>query len=517
MGGAKVFAADHSAQFKSLSQADAKAPRNPDGSLPENDFCRLVSGSIFVDKGEITEGFEPVRFMTQAEAAQYGLELAQAAPVTIEHNGAAPDLGAFESGVPSAGRLYLVSGEVEQTVYAGTEIEPVVMRWGGAATDVAVEGAGSLTLTRDTEAKTLTINGVPTGNVNATVTTVGGETEARISLTVTVSDVAPATLVCTTGNASQTLFYDTPVQPITFEAGGGATGIEVEGLPEGLEYSIEGKTLTITGIPEAEGRYTVTATGGMKPVSLSGTIALETAYRILTGGWYDIQDPFDALPADLQGVVDIESSETYPTVWNPEYTESGSVPGGCTKGAVNVERGGALVWRLPSLLELKANVHFTGGRYLEVRWQYEGEAERSWTSDKLKKATLAGWDLMAAAGITETDRPVTVKFVNPTSNNGGIRVYDFFVKIHDDGQSGIGSVALPGADAGLGYYVTDGAIVIGTPAKVAGAALYALDGRMVASSRMSSILPRPSGRPGVYLLQVIAADGTSHVAKVVLR
>ena len=152
-----------------------------------------------------------------------------------------------------------------------------------------------------------------------------------------------------------------------------------------------------------------------------------------------------------------------------------------------------------------------------MRWQYEGEAERSWTSDKLKKATLAGWDLMAAAGITETDRPVTVKFVNPTSNNGGIRVYDFFVKIHDDGQSGIGSVALPGADAGLGYYVTDGAIVIGTPAKVAGAALYALDGRMVASSRMSSILPRPSGRPGVYLLQVIAADGTSHVAKVVLR
>jgi len=40
---------------------------------------------------------------------------------------------------------------------------------------------------------------------------------------------------------------------------------------------------------------------------------------------------------------------------------------------------------------------------------------------------------------------------------------------------------------------------------------------MVSSTRMSTILPRPSGRPGVYLLQIIAADGTSHVAKVVLR
>lgn len=516
VNGKKVSVADHSGQFLSLSEADAKAPRNPDGSLPENDFCRLAGGSVFVDKGEITDGFVPVRFMTQAEAAQYGLELVQAAPVTIEHNGAAPDLGAFESGVPSAGRLYLISGDAEQLVYAGSEIEPVVIRWGGAATDVSVDGAGSLTLTRDTEAKTLTLSGVPAASLTATVTTVGGETQAEMTITVNVSDVAPATLVCTTGNASQTLFYNTPIAPVTFEMGGGATAFEVEGLPEGLIYSTEGNLLTISGTPAEGGTYTVTATGGMAPVSLSGTITLETAYRILTGDWYNIQDPFDALPADLQGVVDIESSESYAIVWNPEYTESGSVPGGCTKGAVNVERGGALVWHLPSLLELKANVHFTGGRYLEVRWQYDGEAEHSWTSDKLKKATLAGWDLMAAAGITETDRPVTVKFVNPTSNNGGIRIYDFFVKIHDDGQSGIIPVAVPEADKPA-YYVTDGAIVISSPADVAGAALYTLDGRMVSSTRMSTILPRPSGRPGVYLLQIIAADGTSHVAKVVLR
>ncbi|MCM1522663.1 MAG: right-handed parallel beta-helix repeat-containing protein [Muribaculaceae bacterium] len=515
--GKKISVADHSMQFISLSEADAKAPRNPDGSLPDNGFCRLVEGSIFIDKGEVTEGFVPVRFMTEAEAAQYGLELITAAPVTIEHNGEAPDLGAYESGVPTTGRLYVVSGATEQTVYAGTEIEPIVLEWGGAATDVSVSGEGSLSLTRDMDASRITISGVPSASTTVNVTTVGGDTQATVAIEITVSEIAPATLVCTTGNASQSLFYNMPIEPIVFTYGGGATGIEVTSLPAGLSYTIEGNTLTISGIPTEEGRYTVTATGGMEPVSLSGSISLETAYKILTGDWYNIQDPIDALPDDLRGVVSIESSASYTTVWNPEYTESdGSVPGGCTKGAVNVERGGAIVWRLPSLLELKANVHFTGGRYLEVRWQYDGEAEKSWTSDKLSKTTLCGWDLMSAAGISETDKPVTVKFVNPTSNNGGIRVYDFFAKVHADSETSIHSIETAGADA-LKYFITASAVVIENPAEIAGAALFALDGRMLSSTTSSAILPRPSGRPGVYILQVVTCDGKSLVRKAVLK
>ncbi|MCH5326054.1 MAG: right-handed parallel beta-helix repeat-containing protein [Duncaniella sp.] len=517
VGGTKVYAADHTKEFLSLSEADAKAPRNPDGSLPENNLCRLVNGSIFIDKGEVTEDFVPVRFMTEAEAAQFGLELVTADPITIEHNGAAPDLGAFESGVASVGRLYLMSGETEQTVYTGTAIEPIVIKWGGAATDVTVTGEGSLTLTRDMDAQTLTISGVPAATSNIVVTTVGGDPVASLTITITVSNTAPATLLCTTGNASQALFFNRPVEPIVFEMGGGATAFEVNGLPAGLTTKTEGKRLTISGVPTAPGTYTVTATGGMLPVSLSGTITLETAYRILTGDWYHVQDAFDALPADLKGVMEIESGSK-PTTWNPEYVESdGNVPSGCTRGAVDVGIGGALVWNLPSLLELKANIHFTGGRYLEVRWQYEGEAEQSWKSDKLSKTTLTGWDLMSAAGIEKANKPVTVKFVNSSSNNGGIRIYDFFVKVYD-GDGGDSSISqLPAAENALSYYVTDGAIVIESPEAVAGAALYSLDGKMVSSSRLSTLLPRPSGRPGVYILQVIAADGTSNVAKVVLK
>ncbi|MDE5840221.1 MAG: hypothetical protein K2H49_04810 [Muribaculaceae bacterium] len=76
---------------------DAKAPRNEDGSLPDNGFCRLIEGSILTDKGEIVKDFRPARFMTADQAAQYNLEIAEAAPVTIAYNGAAPDLGPFES------------------------------------------------------------------------------------------------------------------------------------------------------------------------------------------------------------------------------------------------------------------------------------------------------------------------------------------------------------------------------------------------------------------------------------
>ncbi|WP_437872810.1 right-handed parallel beta-helix repeat-containing protein [Sorangium sp. So ce363] len=59
------------ADFLSLDRALAKAPRNPDGSLPATDFLRLAPGSQFVDAGS-AEG------------------------LALPFAGAAPDLGAFE-------------------------------------------------------------------------------------------------------------------------------------------------------------------------------------------------------------------------------------------------------------------------------------------------------------------------------------------------------------------------------------------------------------------------------------
>lgn len=511
----KIKAQDHSVQFLSLLEADAKAARMPDGSLPENNFARLVAGSKFVDAGQIISDFTPARFMTSAEAAAAGLELAELSKVTIDYNGASADMGAFESGVPSAGRLYLTSGSASQLVYIGTEIEPVIIKWGGAATDVVVSGADGLTVTKDSDSKSLTISGVLSSDATISVTTVGGETEASMVIELKVSTVAPATLECVSGNASQTVFYDCEISPIVFEFGGGATGFSVKDLPAGLKFSTDGNRLTITGVPSDAGNYTVTATGGMTEVALSGSITLEIANRVLTGDWYNIQDELGSLPDDLKDVISIEQgSESYVSSWNPEYTESGTVPGGCTKGALNLERESALVWSLPSLLELKANIHFTGGRTLQIKWQIEGEEECTWTSAKMSKTTLTGWDLMANAGIPATSKPIKVKFINPLSyNNGGIRIYDFYVKVYADGaQSGLPQIEVPGQK--LSYYVTSGAIVMNVD-NIAGARLYSLDGKVAAESLRSQLLPL-HGERGVYVLQVLTTDGRALVEKVKL-
>ncbi len=62
------------ADFLSLDPALAKAPRQADGSMPNNNFARLVSGSDLIDKG---------------------------VDVGLPYNGTAPDLGAYEFGATS--------------------------------------------------------------------------------------------------------------------------------------------------------------------------------------------------------------------------------------------------------------------------------------------------------------------------------------------------------------------------------------------------------------------------------
>lgn len=512
----KVYAQDHSAEFLSMLEADAKADRLPDGSLPENNFARIKEGSIFVDAGENVTDFEPVRFMTEAEASAVGLELTAAPAFSIDYNGAKADMGAYESGTATVGKLFVVSGSVKQTVYKGTEIEPVTIKWGGAATDVQVKGAEGLSVVKDAELKSVVISGALNESANVEITTIGGESGATVNLELTASTIAPATLTCVSGNAVQTAFYGYPIADVVFEYGGGATGFTVEGLASGLTYKAEGNRLTISGTAQEECSYRVIATGGMVDVALTGKINLEIANRVLTGGWYNIQDELDALPEDLKDVVSIESTGSYTTNWDTSYTESDStIPGGCTQGAVNVERGGALVWKLPSLLELKANVHFTGGRYLVVKYQYDGEAEKTWTSDKLAKTTLNGWDLMQAAGIEKTPRPITVKFYNDGGkNNGGIRVYDFYVKVYADSEpSAVKEVA---ADNALGFYCAGDALIVNgeTPR---GIALYDLAGRLVSRSVASSVLHLNGAPDGLYILQVIDANGASRVAKINLK
>jgi hypothetical protein len=76
-------------EFISTSVDDFHAPREADGSLPNNGFGRLKTDSRFIDKG--TPEVRGVSAQTYHQI-----------PLTIPYTGSAPDLGAYETGLTTA-------------------------------------------------------------------------------------------------------------------------------------------------------------------------------------------------------------------------------------------------------------------------------------------------------------------------------------------------------------------------------------------------------------------------------
>ena len=362
-GKTQIVTQDHSSEFLSLSVNDFMAPREADGSLPNNNFARLKSNSIFKDKGTPIIGFTPTRKMTEAECTAVGLEYITADDLYIPFNDAAPDFGAFEiDGVP----------------YEFTVPEKIELK-------------------------------------------------------------------CTTANSSQEVVEGQPIVNIVYEWNEAGTTATVEGLPAGLTHSVSGNTLTISGTPTASGTFKVIVSGdqaaGVKDVTTTGIIKLVTPFKVLTGDWYHFQDAWDALPADLQGVLEMIPGSSNTTSYDPEKTETdGSVPGGCTKGGFDIgKNNGGIRWNLTEgVLQLKVNLHFTGDRTYKINWTLQNGTTGSFTTEKMKKATLLEWNLIEVAGISEdvAKQIKTIELLN-TASGGGARVYDMYVRIPDYGSTGI--------------------------------------------------------------------------------
>lgn len=511
IGTANIWAKDYSAQFKNLNIDLAMAQRQADGSLPENDFARLIANSLFINAGENIENFTP-----QAHSPG-GWNLP---PVSILYNDGRADMGAFETGDPTSATLSLIVGREDQFVYIGNSIQRTVYKWGGAATDVLVENLPQgLQAEKDMTAKTVVITGVPLADGTYTITNIGGTNNIVISAEIRVSLVAPATLQLTVGKASQEVFYNTSMENQVFTWGGGATDVTYTTLPAGLQAvkDMTLQTITISGIPTDDGSYTVSSVGGMEgsTVSVNCNVTRVLPNKILTGGWYNIQDAYESLPSDLQGVVAIHNgtNSSYPTVWNPAYTESGgAIPAGCTVGAINLERsGGAVSWTVSSLVELKSNIHFTGDRTLKIEWTVNG-VTKTWTSETLRKQTMADWDMMLAIGLEPTQKPVTVKFIN-TSTSGGIRLYDFFVKTYDVSSS------VPEINQSKiihRMYQTETTLIVYAE-DVAKLKIIDLKGSVVSQSFMSQVVNIGHLNTGVYMVQIEDVKGNTTVQKFIKR
>ena len=347
--GVKAMTADYSQEFVSLSVDDFMAPRQADGSLPDNGFARLKDNSVMRDKGEAIVKFLPARFMSEDEAN--GLELVEADFVTIKYNDAAPDFGAFETaGVPA---------DIDDT--------PVVK----------------------------------------------------------------TTLVCVTANSSQEVVSGETIEDIVFEMKN-ALRYSVEGLSEGLQYSADESTIRIYGSPKASASYSVIAEGENNTSKLTGVITVVPPSYVLTGDWYHFQDAQENLPDDIKNVITLVQGTDAErlSVINPEYTESGTVPGGCTRGALVMGRsGGGVKWNFVNgIMKLLVNIHMTGGRTFKISWQKADGTSGSITTEKMSKGTYTSWDVLEHAGLEPTDAAITITMTN-TATGGEVRMYDMFARV----------------------------------------------------------------------------------------
>ena len=245
----------------------------------------------------------------------------------------------------------------------------------------------------------------------------------------------PIELTCKTANSSQEVIAGSAIEPIVYEWNDVATSGVVTNLPAGLTSSIEGNTLTISGTPTAGGTFTVTAsadaTSPVKPRSTTGSIKVVTPFKVLTGDWYHFQDAWDALPADLQGVMELIGEAT---VYDPEYTEpkDGSIPAGCTQGGIDMAKsGGGIRWHFTDgVLQLKINLHFTGGRDYTIKWTNADNTSGQNSITGMTKGTYCEWDVIGNAGLTEDEAKNirTIEILN-TKSSGGARVYDQYIRV----------------------------------------------------------------------------------------
>lgn len=350
--GKKPKTKDYSDQFVSLSVEDFMAPRQADGSLPDNGFGKLNSESVFKDKGEPVMYFVPKRHLTEEDAKAAGLELVEADFVTIPYNDAAPEFGVSElPGTP-------------------VPVDPTIVK---------------------------------------------------------------AKIECATANAQQEIIRGNSIQNIIYTMSHADSYI-VTDLPAGTEYSVDGNVITIYGTPTEAGTFHISVEGKYNEATTFGSLSLVPPSHVLTGDWYHFQDDMEELPTDISSIIKLVdgSDSSHPSKIDPTYTESGSIPAGCTQGALVMGRsGGGITWTLPTgVMDVKLNLHFTGSRSFKIAWQTADGKSHSKTTAVMAKGTYTSWNLLSEAGITLTEQPVTITFTNQ-STGGEVRMYDMYVRVPD--------------------------------------------------------------------------------------
>ena len=269
---------------------------------------------------------------------------------------------------------------------------------------------------------------------------------------------------CKTANSTQEVMRGQALKDIVYELNDVATSAVVENLPAGLDYSYDAaaKTVTISGTPTAEGTFKLTVSGdkeaGVKDYVTTGIITLITPYTNLTDGWYKFQDAEDALPAYLQGVLELIQGSDGITTIDTTIEETSYSAGAVSLGKSN---GGIKLNLNNGVLKLFLHIYFTGGRKFAISCEMEGGSNKSVTTESYKKGSYE-LDLLELLGLTTDTERANVRSITfqQSGANGGARIYEMYITVPASGSAtGIRNYS---GKSGYGNYkaIENGRIVI---------------------------------------------------------
>ena len=189
-----------------------------------------------------------------------------------------------------------------------------------------------------------------------------------------------------------------------------------------------------------------------------------------------------------------------------------------TYGAYRLPKGTSVEFTLESLAQLQSNVYCTGGRTLNIAWNYVDNSNSGTASVSLSEG-VAFVDVAAKIGKKIEKKPIVVTL----TNNGGGDMYltdltlGVYQEVDENGNvvNGIQDIVseTKTQKSYQMYQTTNGLIVYG---EIASLQVYGMGGQKVAESSDSQFVNIASLSKGVYVVRILGKDG-SQVAQKFLK
>ena len=186
-----------------------------------------------------------------------------------------------------------------------------------------------------------------------------------------------------------------------------------------------------------------------------------------------------------------------------------------TYGAYRLPKGTSVEFTLESLAQLQSNVYCTGGRTLNIAWNYVDKSNSGTASVSLSEG-VAFVDVAAKIGKKIEKKPIVVTL----TNNGGGDMYltdltlGVYQEVDEDGNviTGIHHVASdPKTQKSYQMYQTaNGLIVYG---EIASLQVFGVGGQKLAESSDSQFVNVTRLPKGVYVVKIIGKDGSQSAQK----